>query len=281
MGVKHAIIAVAGYGSRRLPVTKAVDKCLLPVLNRPVIDYVVQDCIGAGIEHIVLVVSEDGKKQIESFFGRNENLENYLKEHGKEDYLPMVEPPKNVEIEYVVQPADVPYGTVTPIALARPSIPEGERALILMGDDFFYTEDKSNPIKKFVEEVPEGAAALTTKVEQNEVSKYGILVADDDGNLQYSLEKPQPEESPSTMISTAKSIFTSELLDETLQFYNEPATPGKEKYFNLEPYSRYMEKGSKIKVVEAQGTYLDTGTLENWLKTNMYVAKAEGIEVDF
>lgn len=279
MGVNHAIIAVAGYGSRRLPVTKAVDKCLLPVLNRPVIDYVVQDCIGAGINHIVLVVSEQGRDQIASFFERNEPLENYLKEHGKEDYLPIVEPHKGVEIEYVVQPPDVPYGTVTPIALARKSIPEGERALILMGDDFFYTEDKSNPLEKFIEAVPEGAAALTTKVEKSEVSKYGILVADEEGNLEYSLEKPKPEESPSTMISTAKSIFTSELLDETLQFYNEPATPGKEKYFNLEPYSRYMEKGNNIKVVEAHGTYLDTGTLENWLKTNMYVAKAEGYKV--
>lgn len=281
MGVKYAIIAVAGYGSRRLPVTKAVDKCLLPVLNRPIIDYIVRDCADAGVDHIMLVVSESGKEQLQRYFGQNDDLENYLRTHGKEDFLPLIEPPKNVEIEYVVQPADVPYGTVTPIALARPSIPEGERALILMGDDFFYTEDKSNPIKAFLDEVPEGSAALTTKVDESEVSKYGILVADDEGNLEYSLEKPQPEESPSTMISTAKSIFTSELLDETLGFYNEPGVPGKEKYFNLQPYSRYMEKGNKIKVVEAKGTYLDTGTLENWLRTNMFVARAEGFKVDF
>lgn len=280
MTCKHAIIAVAGYGSRRLPATKAVDKCLLPVLNRPIIDYIVRDCVDAGITHIVLVVSEQNKEQLQRYFGRSEDLESYLTTHGKEDMLPLVEPLKGVEIEYIVQPADVPYGTVTPIALARPSIPAGDQALILMGDDFFYTgDDDRNPIADLLKAAGDGSAALAAEVEHSQVYRYGILVADDEGNLQYSLEKPKPEESPSNMISTAKSVFTSELLDETVTFYNEPATPGKEKYFNLQPYERYMAKGNKIKVVQGTGTYLDTGTLDNWLKANMFIAKDQGIDL--
>jgi UTP--glucose-1-phosphate uridylyltransferase len=251
---------------------------LLPVLNRPVIDYVVQDCIRAGIKHIVLVVSEQNKEQLQRYFGRNEDLENYLVTHGKEEMLPLVHPPEDVEFEYVVQPADVPYGTVTPIALARPSIPKGEQALILMGDDFFYTGDDRNAIADLLEATGDGASALAAQVDHSQVYRYGVLVADDEGNLQYSLEKPKPEESPSNMISTAKSVFTSDLLDETVAFYNEPSTPGKEKYFNLQPYERYMAKGNKIKVVQGTGTYLDTGTLDNWLKANVFIAKAQGID---
>ena len=277
VNVKHAIIAVAGYGSRRLPVTKAVDKCLLPILNRPIIDYIVRDCINAGVTHIVLVVSESGKEQLQRYFGHNQDLENYLVTHGKEEYLGLIQVPDEVTFEYVVQPPDVPYGTVTPPALARHAIPKGESSLLLMGDDILYTGERENSMAQFIEQAGDEAAALTTEVAQHEVSKYGILVTDDEGYLKYSLEKPKPEESPSTMISTAKCVLTSDLLDEIVTFYNEPSTPGKEKYFNLEPYSRYIAKGNRIKVVQIEGTYLDAGNLENWLKANIFMAREQGI----
>lgn len=277
MKVKHAIIAVAGYGSRRLPVTKAVDKCLLPILNRPIIDYNVRDCINAGITHIVLVVSESGEEQLRRYFGRNRDLENYLVTHGKEEYLDMIQVPDEVEFEYVVQPPDVPYGTVTPPALARPCIPKGESSLVLFGDDIIYTGEAENSMAQFIAKAGDEAAVLTVEVERHEVGKYGIYVIDDRGYLQYSLEKPKPEESPSTLINTGKCIMTSELLDEIVAFYKEPATPGKEKYYNLEPFSRYIEKGNKIKIPQIEGTYLDTGNLQNWLKANIFMAEKQGL----
>lgn len=273
---KHAIIPVAGYGSRRLPVTKAIEKCMLPVLNRPIIDYVVQDCIRAGIKHIVLVVSEESE-QFTRYFGRNPGLEKYLIDHDKTEYLEVIKTPEDITFEFVVQPADAPYGTATPVALARPSIPKGEAAVVLMGDDILYTGDERNPIEELIAAAGQDSAVLTTEVDRSEVSGYGVLVCDDDGNLDHMVEKPSAEEAPSTMINISKYIFNSDLLDEIETYYREPIAAGKEKYINVEPFNRYMAKGGEIKVVRAPGTYLDTGTLEKWLYANNFIAKIQNI----
>src|SRR5687767_1023195 len=82
MKIKKAIIPVAGYGTRRLPITKAVEKCMLPVGNRPIVDYVVEDCLKAGITDIIFVVSEQFE-QLQNYYGNNELLEEYLKGKGK------------------------------------------------------------------------------------------------------------------------------------------------------------------------------------------------------
>lgn len=274
---KHAIIPVAGWGTRRLPVAKAVEKCMLPILNRPMIDYVIQDCVAAGITHIVVVVGEQSD-QFQRYFGRDENLEEYLMTHDKEDYLDIVKPPEGVEFEFVVQPRSAPYGTATPVALARPSIPKGERALVLMGDDVLYNHEGKNPIAELIEAAPDDeSAVLTTEVELNNVSEYGVLVCDDNGHLDHMVEKPTPEEAPSRMINISKYNFTSNLLDEIEAFYHEPPEPGKEKFINTEPFNRYMANGGKIKVVRAPGTYLDSGTMEKWLQANMFIAREHGI----
>lgn len=276
MNCKHAIIPVAGYGSRRLPITKAIEKCMLPVLNRPIIDYVVQDCIRAGIKHIILVVSEQNE-QFMRYFGHNPGLEKYLVDHGKTQYLEMIKVPEGVEFEFVIQPHDAPYGTATPVALARPSIPKDESAVVLMGDDILYTGDDRNPIADLVDTAGTDSAALTTEVDSSEVSKYGVLVCDEDGNLDHMVEKPATGDAPSNMINISKYIFNSDLLDEIETFYLEPMEKGKEKYINVVPFDRYMAKGGKIKVVRASGTYLDTGTLEKWLYANNFIAKDQGI----
>lgn len=277
MAATHAIIPVAGWGTRRLPVAKAVEKCMLPILNRPIIDYIIQDCVAAGIEHIVVVVGEQSD-QFQRYFGRDENLEEYLTTHGKEDYLDIVKPPKGVRFEFVVQPRSAPYGTATPVALARPSIPKGERALVLMGDDILYGDDGQNPIAELIETAPDNeSAVLTTEVKKEDVSQYGVLVCDNNGHLDHMVEKPSPGEVSSNMINISKYNFTSELLDEIEKFYHEPPEPGKEKFINTEPFNRYTANGGKIKVVRAPGTYLDTGTTEKWLYANMFIARQHGI----
>lgn len=276
MAVKHAIIPVAGYGTRRLPVAKAVEKCMLPVLNRPIIDYVIRDCVRAGIEHIVVVVGEQSQ-QFQKYFGRDENLEEYLKTHGKEDYLDIVKPPEGVTFEFVTQPKTAPYGTATPVALAREKIPKGEPAVVLMGDDVLYTGDERNPIADLIAAAEGNSAALTTEVELSDVSHYGVLATDENGNLDRMVEKPAPEDAPSRMINISKYIFSSDLLDEIETFYREPSEGKQEKFINVEPFNRYKAKGGRIKVVRAPGTYLDTGTLEKWLHANTFIARNEGL----
>ncbi|HEX6462040.1 MAG TPA: sugar phosphate nucleotidyltransferase [Candidatus Saccharimonadales bacterium] len=279
MTCKHAIIIAAGYGTRRLPITKAVEKCMLPILDRPLVDYIVEDCIKAGIEHIVFVVNEDST-QIKDFYSQYEALEKYLHKHGKQKYIELIEPPK-VKFEFVEQTNELlfnHYGTNTAVALARPTIPHGEPALVIMGDALLYGKDGHSPLTDFLQQIPEGeSAALTKEVLRAEVSKYGVLVVGDNGYLDHMVEKPKPEEAPSTLINLAEYLFTSDLLDETVRFFDDPIVPGKEKYVNIEPFNRYLAKKGKIKVVPVTGEYLDVGTLQGWLKANDYVARATNI----
>lgn len=278
MTCRHAIIPVAGFGSRRLPITKAVEKEMMPVLNRPIIDYIVRDCVAAGITHIVMVVGE-ASDQYQKYFGESKEIQNYLKAHGKDEYLELVKPLEDVKFEYIVQTQDLPYGTTTPVAIARPLIPEGESAVVLMGDDVIYTTDKTNPIAELIEQSGDSVGLLTTYMSKERISRYGVLATDEDGYLTHMVEKPSADEAPTNMINISKYLFTSEMLDEVVEFYNEPATPGKEKYVNLEPLERYRARGGKVKVVPTHGHYLDVGTVEGWLHANLVVAKAEGIVI--
>ena len=91
--ITKAIVPVAGWGTRRLPITKSIEKCMLPVGNRPVVDFIVQDCIEAGITDIYFVESEHSE-QVRDYYRSNIDLNDYLKRTGKTDLLDIVRPPK-------------------------------------------------------------------------------------------------------------------------------------------------------------------------------------------
>src|SRR3954447_9541764 len=99
MKITKAIIPVAGWGTRRLPITKAIEKCMLPIGNRPIVDYVVQDCLKAGINDIYFVVGEDST-QLEDYYRSNIQLNDYLKRNHKEDKLPLIAPLGEVKLHF-------------------------------------------------------------------------------------------------------------------------------------------------------------------------------------
>ncbi len=279
MTCKHAIIVAAGFGSRRLPVTKAIEKEMMPFLNRPVVDYIVQDCIDAGIEHIVFIVGE-GSEQIKNYYTTHQVLEDYLKQHGKEKLISSIVPP-NVKFDFDVQTNEkmfTKYGTNTAVAIGRPYIPEGESALVLMGDAFLYNSDH-NPIKQMVEAVAEGESAIMgIEVPREEVYRYGVLDLDEEGLLRRTVEKPSVEEAPSNLINTAEYLFTSEMLDQVMKFDKEESSVNGEFYVNLEPLDRYLKSGGRMKVVAPKGVFLDAGSTEGWLRANIFLADEQGID---
>ncbi|MDQ5953555.1 MAG: UTP--glucose-phosphate uridylyltransferase, partial [Patescibacteria group bacterium] len=205
--IKTAIIPVAGYGSRMLPVTKAVEKCMLPVLNRPVIDYVVADCIAAGITNIVFVVGE-GSDQLQRYYGHNASLEKYLKYQNKHDFLPLIEPPKGVTFAYVEQAQSGKYGTAVPVSLASHFVEDDEQVLILMGDDFVWNKDGSSELARLIKSVKNNdeAAMLGVPVEKSELSKYGVIKANKEGIFEAIIEKPAIKDAPSNLINISKYV---------------------------------------------------------------------------
>ena len=298
--ITTAIIPVAGYGTRRLPVTKALEKCMLPVGNRPIVDYVVADCVAAGIREIWFVVGEDSR-QIREYFGRNFQLEKYLRARKKLAELRQIQPPKNVDFHFVTQPPNGKYGTTIPVALALKDIAKNRRVknladfhetiLVVMGDDFLYYHDKNmsgarprgeiiakhsdfarllNSRKKVDE-----AAMLAVEISREKVMNYGVIDFCEDKNgekvFREIVEKPSRENAPSNLINISKYIFPPKLLRLIARHAQTKIANGE--YLITEPINQFVASGGVMKVVPARGEYLDGGNLAGWLRANEVVGR--------
>jgi UTP--glucose-1-phosphate uridylyltransferase len=270
--ITTAIIPVAGYGSRMLPITKAIEKCMLPVLNRPIIDYVVQDCIKAGVSKIIFVVGE-GSEQLQKYYGHHSALEQYLHDQNKDQYIPLISPPKDVTFLYIEQPQGSKYGTAIPVALAKKAIHDEEHVLVLMGDDFIWNEDDSSEVARLITTVATSkeAALIGVSVPPEDVSKYGVIEKDTDGYFVSIVEKPLQSEAPSNLINVSKYVLPADLLDEIAHYANEDLQGGE--YMITEPINKWVQAGGKLRVHESVGKYFDGGNPEGWLYANTYIAE--------
>lgn len=267
MSITKAIIPVAGWGTRRLPITKAIEKCMLPIGNRPLVDYVVQDCLAAGITEIFFVVGEDSD-QLEDYYRSNIKLIDYLKRNGKEDKIPLIAPLAGVKLHFVVQPSYGKYGTAVPVSLVADQIAEGESVVVLMGDDFIWNTDDTSEVARLIQATPEGACALlAAQVPRDEVSRYGVIDQDSEGNYIRIIDQPSPEDAPSNLINISKYVLTKEVIDAAASL--PPAHNGE--YQLPDAVNNFVAQGGQVKVVTAQGTYLDGGSVEGWLHANNVV----------
>lgn len=275
MKCRTAIIPVAGYGTRRLPITKAVEKCMLPVLNRPVVDYIVQDCIVAGIKEFYFVVSEDCM-QLKQYYSHNRALEAHLREHGKEKMLSLIEPPTDITFHFVTQPPHGAYGTAVPVWLCRDLIPPHEQVLVIMGDNFLWNADGSSEAAYFIDEATKTnaqSALLGVEVPKHEVPQYGVLATEERGNVRYFthvVEKPKVEEAPSSLINVSFYLFDPGFFNFLETYINQPRTG---EYFITDPLNMYVAAGNELAVIPNKGEYLDCGTVDGWLYTNERVRK--------
>lgn len=269
MKITKAIIPVAGYGTRRFPITKAIEKCMLPVGNRPLIDYVVQDCISAGIEEFFFVVGEQSE-QLQTYYGQNEQLNKYLMAHGKEKLMDQIRQPEGVKFHYLIQPAVGKHGTAVPVALAADYIEEGESVAVIMGDDFIYNSDGSSEIKRLILNIEaDECALLAARVELKKGGTYGLIV-EKGGYYKKIVDQPTVENNPpSNLINISKYILNKRIIE--LASCVEPAHNGE--YQLPDAINHYIEEGGKVRVIPAIGEYLDGGSLEGWLHANEVVGR--------
>lgn len=250
-----------------LPITKAVEKCMLPIGTRPVIDYVVRDLIDAGISEIYFVVGEQST-QVRSYYSSNAQLDDYLKRQGKEDKLPLVAPIEGVTFHFIVQPSVGKYGTAVPVGLVNDYVEEDELVAVIMGDDFIYNQDGTNEIKRLIEAASDGGSMIGVNVAPQDVSKYGVLQLDVQGNYQKIVEKPTVEDAPSTLINVSKYVLPKAAIEAAVTI---PANPTRGEYEITDVINQYVTGGGSIKVVEAKGEFLDAGSVEGWLHANNVV----------
>lgn len=266
-----AIIPVAGYGTRRLPITKSIEKSMLPLLNRPIVDYVVEQCVSAGIKDIYFVISK-GSSQLKSYYEANPALEAYLLKHGNPDQAATINPPTGVNFHYIEQDqSDEAYGTAVPVWLGRNIIEKNEKVLVIMGDQYLYREDNGSDINDLIARVEAKSSAggmVVVPVSQEVVSQYGIVSTDEKGNYVRIIEKPPLEEAPSNLNNA--SIY---LMGGLFWNYLEDAMKREHagEYLITDALNAYAAAGNTVVVSEAEGKYLDCGTLEGWVEANNYL----------
>jgi UTP--glucose-1-phosphate uridylyltransferase len=268
---KKAIIAVAGFGTRRLPITKSIEKCMLPIGDRPIIDYVVEDCLKAGIEEFIFVVGEDFQ-QLKRYYGHNQLLETYLEDKGKKAELTEVQQlATKARFRYVIQDQHQPYGTAVPVWLARYLVRPDEQVLVVFGDQFFYREDGGSEIADFLQTAREAAtpaAMLAVEVPWEDVSHYGIVSTHMEGDLELYkniIEKPQREQAPSNLNNASCFIFKHDIFPFLEDNVN---TEQQGEHMITDAINTYVQSGNKLAVIRAKGEFMDCGTTAGWLHTN-------------
>lgn len=258
--ITRAVIPAAGLGTRFLPATKATPKEMLSIVDKPTIQYIVEEALDSGIEDI-LIITGRSKRAIEDHFDRSIELELNLKEKGKTDLLDMVRNISEIRIHYIRQKE--PRGLGHAILCAKQFI-GNEPFAVLLGDDVVYNAGK--PALRQLIDVYEktGASVLgVQEVPHEKVSSYGIVAARGTSNLRTfevvdMVEKPPVEKAPSNMAVLGRYVITPEIFE--LLEHTDPGaggeiqlTDGLRSLLKIQPVYAYNFEGRRYDVGDKQG----------------------------
>lgn len=272
--ITKAIIPVAGWGTRRLPITKIIEKSMLPVGNRPLVDYSVQELIKAGVTDIYMVISNVDPCQVKAFYQDNIALNQYLIERGKLDRLELAKTlPDHVKVHYVPQDPAGKYGTAVPIAMVVEEYNINEPVFVFMGDDFVWNPGGKSAADSLLETLQgeNESAILGVEIPRDQVEKYGVFSVKD-GLLEEVVEKPKVEEAPSNLINISKYIMSPSLLHQIVEYVEtHDYGPMDQEYVVTDPIDEYIKAGGTMRVATTDGEYLDGGSVEGWVHANNVV----------
>ncbi len=267
--VRKIIIPVAGLGTRFLPFTKAMPKEMLPIIDKPVIQYVIEEAVASGITDIILVTSHT-KRPVEDHFDENRELESWLKHQGKKDLLEQIRHIHNLaNFIYVRQKG--PYGNATPVLNAAHLV-GNEPFAVVWGDDVY--TGKVPRLKQMIDvfERYQDPVLGVIRVKKDEVSRYGIIdpaarVEPHVYQLKTVVEKPTEKTTPSLLAAAGGYILTPDIFDEIRRL-----KPGHGGEYVLLDAIRMLMKKRPAYACEIEGSYHDTGSKIGWLKANMEMA---------
>lgn len=285
--IRKAVIPAAGFGTRFLPQTKAMPKEMLPVVDKPVIQYVVEEAVAAGIEDIIIVTGYH-KRTIEDHFDKPsmELVENLRMGGAKK--LPLLEATEKIadmaNFVYVRQKG--PYGNGTPLMNVRQLIGD-EPFLYTWSDDFIHAEPKSRfqQIIEIYEEFGCSVLASIRATKDEDYDRYGFAGGTQvrDGLIEAKtiIEKPGKLNAPSNLANVSGSVFTPDIFD-YLDRAQENMKEGDELYYN-DALKLMLEDGKKVLAAEIKGgKYYDTGNKLEYMKTVVeFALKHDDISEEF
>lgn len=269
MKIEKAVIPAAGFGTRFLPVTKAQPKEMMPVLDKPTIQYVVEEAVDSGIEDI-LIITGRGKQSIERHFDKSYELEEELKSAGKDNRLDRVREISDLADIYYVRQKDR-EGLGDAVLYARKHVGDEPFALLL-GDTIVRSDVPCT--KRMIDHAEEYGESIVSleRVPWGRVSAYGIAdVADEDQTqdmfpIRDFVEKPSRETAPSNLAITGRYVLAPEIFG--LLEATERGVGGEIQLTDA------IRKLSAVRGVELQGDRFDIGNIPDWLRANIRMALA-------
>jgi len=281
MKIRKAVVTAAGYGTRFLPMSKAIPKEMLPIIDKPVIQYVIEGLAKAGIEQIILVTGWH-KRAIEDHFDRHLELEQKLKENGKEEQLAaIIKLSEMVEIVSVRQ--KVANGNGGAI-LAAKNVVGNEPFIVMWGDDFIIADPlQATQLIQAFEKYQTTILGGVTTTNPDDAKKYGFAGGEEiePGVIKVKkfVEKPKWEERPSNLAIVSGFVFTPEIFDALESYQPEE---GKELVY-VDGVNELVKRGREAYAIEIKNArYYNCGDVTEYLKTNVEMAlKRDDIKDEF
>ena len=268
MSIKKAVLPVAGFGTRFLPATKAIPKEMLPIIDKPLIEYAVEEAVDAGIEEIIFVTSHT-KIAIENHFDSNYELEEKLLKSGKNDFISLINPEKfkNVRFSYVRQKSHRGLGDA--IAHASHLINDDAFA-VLLADDLIFSEVSCLQQLIDIHNITNSSVIGINEVLKADVSKYGVISPsnEDDHHIKIKdiIEKPDISSAPSNLAVVGRYVLDSDIFEYLKRVEEDTSSE-----IQLTDAIKLMLKDKNVLGCKYEGVKFDCGSKEGFVAATIYI----------
>ena len=278
--IRKAVIPAAGFGTRFLPETKAMPKEMLPIVDKPTIQYIVEEILASGIEEI-LIISGHAKRAIEDHFDSSPELEQHLLESGKLKVLDEIRKISDIKVHYVRQPYMRGLGDA--ILCAREFV-DDEPFGVILGDDVVYNGDGEPALHQLIRQYEKTGTTIVgcQLVAKEQVSSYGIIdgkqgMDPDLMKVSDMIEKPSVAKAPSRFAALGRYVITPDIFS-----ILEETKPGKGGEIQLTDALRVLARNGKVYAYNFKGQRYDTGNKLGYLKAVVeFALHREDLGADF
>ena len=282
--IKKAVIAAAGYGTRFLPATKNQPKEMLPIIDKPIIHYLVEEAVNSGINEII-IVTRSGQGIMEDYFDSHVELEHMLDMNGKIELLEKIRQiPLLANFIYVRQKKNYPYGNGTPLLTVKDLIGKNERFVYMFGDDLVLS---STPCAKQIIDYSnkKGGAPVVAvqEVPKSEVNRYGIwkLAKGSNDRVEKAIEKPDPKDAPSNLAQFGRFVLNHKIIDILADNFKNNRLGIDNELWLIDGIIEYARK-NPVYAARIKGEWMTTGDPLRYMKTQVrFALEREDIGDDF
>ncbi|MFV0555612.1 MAG: UTP--glucose-1-phosphate uridylyltransferase GalU [Lactovum sp.] len=266
--VRKAIIPAAGLGTRFLPVTKAIAKEMLPIVDKPTIQFIVEEALASGIEDI-LIVTGKGKRPIEDHFDSNIELESNLREKNKVELLKLVEETTDINLHFIRQ--SHPKGLGDAVLQAKAFVAD-EPFVVMLGDDLMNINKEGEPLTKQLiadYEQTHASTIAVMEVPHKDVDKYGVIAPEGEVskglfNVAKFVEKPDIDKAPSDLAIIGRYLLTPQIFD--ILMTQKPGAGGE---IQLTDAIETLNKTQRVFARQFKGKRYDVGDKFGFLETTI------------